>query len=132
MPRLTDKTQLERILSVLARWDQPRAICWLARPREEIYRDCHEITLDDINYAMYVHVRDGGEINRVPEKTPSLAEMGKKHFDEFRITVGPYQIYLKTRLAGENKIKIVGTAQTKATEYQIYVYSAHKGHDHDD
>jgi len=112
MPLLTDQGQLDKIGRVLARWSEARVVNWLQHPRDEALRACPGRTLDEINEALYQHHSNNGVINRVDETTPTLQEMGKDCFYEFRIMIGDKKLYVKARFV----------------EKAFYVVSAHEGH----
>lgn len=118
MPLLRDPGQIEKIRKVLSAWpENPRAIRWLDHAQSELYRSLPQISVREVNALLAEHCLGGGAINRVEETQPSLRDMGKECFLEFRINVEGCEVYVKARLMPSER-----------KGEQLYIVSCHEGH----
>lgn len=97
MARLTDPERLAAFQAALLEWKCSGVITYTPRADAWIRANLPRCTQMTINEMMYKHVRDGGEIDEVPEALEEYRRNFEFHHD-FRIPFRNKVLYVETRL----------------------------------
>ena len=109
-----DKLYRDAYLAILAEWDVEGSVFLDRLPRLWIKDQGLEISVREVGYLMYEHLRTGGKLDQVVEKREPFKRWCEFHFD-FRIAVCGMPVYIETVLNEEKRF-----------ERHIHIVNMHK------
>ena len=98
MARLTDPTRLAAYKDALSNWTFDGYIQFelTETARNWVKRELSNITYKEIGRRMHEYVKEGGEIDEVPETRPEWSD-DEFHYD-LRFTIQDKPVYIESRL----------------------------------